>query len=125
MKNSIKLTALFLLASVSVFAVAPSKAAVIPAKDVISFSTLASQKGVDIKLEKGTAAKAIVTITDKDGNVLRKDALSNGKGLEKAYILNQLEYGDYTIAVAAGSQTIKKDIHVYDENGVKQFIVIQ
>jgi hypothetical protein len=125
MKNSIKLTALFLLASVSVFAVTPSKAAVVPANDVITFSTLASQKGVDIKLEKGAAQKAIVIITDKDGNVIRKDALSNSKGLEKAYILNQLEYGDYTIEVAANNQTIKKDIHVYDENGVKQFIVIQ
>jgi hypothetical protein len=125
MKTSIKLTALLLLASATIFAATPSKAAVVPAKDVITFSTLSSQKGVAVKVEKGIAQKAIVTITDQNGNVIRKDALSNKKGLEKAYILNQLDNGDYTITVTSNNQTLKKAIHVYDEDGAKEFIVIQ
>jgi len=125
MKTSIKLTALFLLASATVFAASPSKAAVAPAKDAITFSTLPSQKGVAVKVEKGAAEKAIVTITDQNGNVIRKDALTSNKGLEKAYVLNQLDNGDYTIAVTSNNQTVKKAIHVYDEDGAKEFIVSQ
>jgi hypothetical protein len=127
MKNSIKLTALFLLAGVSVFAATPSfaKAAVAPAIDAITFSTLPSQMGIDVKMDKSLAEKAIVTIADQAGNVIRKDALTSGKGLEKAYVLNQLENGDYTIKVASNSETVTKHIHVYDEDGAKQFIVAE
>lgn len=126
MKNSFKLTALFLLASTGLFAATTTKAtaAVFPStKDVITFSSLPSQKGIDVKVEKSEPGKAIVIIYDKDGNVLRKDILSNSKGLEKGYILNQLENGDYTIEVTSNKQVVKKAIHVYDEDQTKMFIV--
>ena len=126
MKNSIKLTALFLLASTGLFAAATTKTtgAVVPsAKDEITFSALPSQKGVAVKVEKSQAGKAVVMIYDKDGNVLRKDILSDNKGLEKGYILNQLENGDYTIEVTSNKQVVKKAIHVYDEDDTKMFIV--
>ncbi|HEY8780891.1 MAG TPA: hypothetical protein VIM16_04685 [Mucilaginibacter sp.] len=127
MKTSIKLTALFLLASIGLFAAPAAKAniAIVPAsKNVITFSSLPSERGVDVKIEKNEAGKAIVMIYDKDGNVLRKDVLSNGKGMEKAYILNQLENGDYTMEVTSNKQVVKKAIHVYEEGQTKMFIIL-
>jgi hypothetical protein len=121
MKTSIKLAALLLVAGASIFAVSPSKAAGVPANDAITFSVLPSQKGVAVK----SAEKAIVTITDQAGNVIRKDALNGSKGLEKGYILSQLENGDYTISVTSNHQTVKKGVHVYDEDGAKEFIVTE
>lgn len=122
MKASIKFTALLLLAGASVFAAVPAKA-VVPAKSaVITFSSLPADKGIGVKVEN-ELGKAIVTITDKDGDILRKDALSNAKGLEKGYILTSLDNGDYTITVTANGQVAKEDIHVYDEGQTKMFIV--
>jgi hypothetical protein len=126
MKNTIKLTALFLLASTGLFAATTVKtiaAAAPSAKDEITFSSLPSERGVDVKVEKNAPGKAIIMIYDKDGNVLRKDVLSAKKGMEKAYILNQLENGDYTIEVTSNKQVVKKDIHVYDEGDTKMFII--
>ena len=126
MKNTIKLTALFLLASTGLFAATTVKTSgtVAPStKDVITFSSLPSERGVDVKVEKNAPGKAIIMIYDKDGNVLRKDVLSANKGTEKAYILTQLENGDYTIEVTSNKQVVKKDIHVYDEGDTKMFII--
>ncbi|MDR3695343.1 hypothetical protein [Mucilaginibacter sp.] len=122
MKNSIKLTALLVLASVSVFAAKPAKA-IVPANGGISFSALPSHKGIDIKVQSAPAAKAIVIVSDQDGNVIFKDAMPAYKKMEKGYILNQLDNGDYTIEVIAGHQTVTKDVHVYDEDGAKEFII--
>ncbi len=115
MKNSIKLTALLLLASAGVFAATPSmpKASLVPPTAAVTISSMPSQRGVEVKLNE--SAKAVVIITDEDGNVLRKDVLSNNKGIEKGYILTQLDNGDYTFEVRSNGQTVKKAIHVYDE----------
>ena len=123
MKNSIKLTALLLLASAGVFAATPSvaKATLVPPAAAVTFSSMPSQRGVEVKLNE--SSKAIVMITDQDGNVLRKDVLSNNKGLEKGYVLTKLDNGDYTIEVTANGQTVKKAIHVYDEGQTKMFII--
>lgn len=123
MKNSIKLTALFLLAGVSVFAAVPAKAVVPSSSATITFSSLPSQNGIDVKVEKSD--KAMVIISDKDGNVLRKDVLSNKKSMEKGYILTSLDNGDYTIEVISNGKSIKEDVHVYDEDKTKMFIVKQ
>jgi hypothetical protein len=128
MKNSIKLSALFLVLSAGLFAATSAKAdgLVVPStKDAITFSSLPSQKGIEVKVETAASEKAIVMIYDKDGNVLRKDVLSAGKAFSKAYILNQLENGDYTIEVTSDKQVVKKDIHVYDEDNTKTFIVTE
>lgn len=123
MKTSIKLTALFLLASAALFAATPLKT-VVPAKaDVITFSSLPSERGIDVKVEKSAPGKAIVAIYDQDGNMLRKDVIGSGKAFEKAYILNKLDNGDYTIEVTSNKQVVKKSIHVYDEGDTKMFIV--
>lgn len=127
MKASIKLTALFLLASTGLFAATPSKtkAAVVPSKDVITFSALPSHKGVDIKVDRAEAGKAIVMIYDQDMNVIFKDVLPADKAMEKGYILNQLDNGDYTIEVTSNKQVVKKDVHVYNEYKTKTFFVNQ
>ncbi len=120
MKNSIKLTALFLLAGVSLFASASAKAVVPASPAAITFTTLPSQRGVGIKVEK--AEKAVVIIADEDGNVLRKDLLSDKKS-EICYILTSLDNGDYTIEVRSNGRSVKEDIHVYEEGRTKMFFV--
>jgi len=117
MKTSIKLTALLLLASAGLFAATPVKSAKadVPA---VTISTLASNKGVAVK---AADAKSLVMIYDQDKNVLRKDVLASNAS--KGYILNKLENGDYTMEVTANNQTVKKNIHVYEEDGAKTFIV--
>ena len=126
MKTSIKLTALFLLASTGLFAATPStvKAGDVPAKkDLVTFSALKSNTGLAVNVQKSEAGKTVVLIIDKDQNVVYKDALPQGKNLEKGYVFNQLENGDYTIEVISNKQVVKKDIHVYDEDEKKAFFV--
>jgi hypothetical protein len=125
MKNSVKIAALLLLASTGLFA-AVSAQPVVPTKsDVITFSSLPSERGIDVKVEKTAPGKAIVAIYDEDGNTLRKDVVKSDKAFEKGYILNQLADGDYTMEVTSHGKVVTKDIHVYDENGTKMFIVKQ
>jgi hypothetical protein len=121
MKNSIKLTALFLLASASLFAATPSKGTT--PSDEITFSSLPSSKGVDIKVESSAPSKAIVMVYDSNDNVIFKDALPAGASMEKGYILNQLENGDYTIEVKENKSDVKKEIHIYTEYETKAFLV--
>ena len=121
MKHFIKLTALFLLAATGLFAAVPTKAftADVPsAKFAVTFYSLAANKGIAIKT---AGAKSIVMIYDQDKNVLRKDVLAGNAS--KGYVLNKLENGDYTIEVTSNNQTVKKNIHVYDEDNTKMFII--
>jgi hypothetical protein len=126
MKNSIKLAALFLLASTGLFASASAKTlgTASSTTDMVSFTSLPTQDGVAVKVEKALPGNAIVIIYDADGNMLRKDVTSGTKTLEKGYVFNQLENGDYTIEVTTDKQVVKKQIHVYDENETKTFIVV-
>jgi len=125
MKNSFKLTALLLLVSASIFAATPAKSVVPFTSDVITFSSLPSLNGLEIKVNKSLAGKASVLVYDQNNNVVFKDVMSGAKTMEKGYILNQLENGDYTIEVFSGKQAVKKQIHVYDENNAKTFFVVQ
>jgi hypothetical protein len=127
MKNSIKLTALLVLASVSVFAANPSKikASAAKSKSIVTFASLPSNKGVEVKVQSNEPAKAAVIIYDTDKNVVFKDVMSSSKSMEKGYVFNQLENGDYIIEVTSNHQTVKKNIHVYDEYKTKAFIVTE
>lgn len=126
MKNSIKFTALVLLASTGIFASASAKSFDVPAtgKDIITLSSLPSDRGIAVKVEKNAPGKVIVMISDKEGNIIFKDALSSQKGLQKGYVLNKLENGDYIMEVTSNKQTIKKNIHVYTEYLAQTFIVL-
>ncbi|MGZ3874416.1 MAG: hypothetical protein ACXVJD_15955, partial [Mucilaginibacter sp.] len=86
---------------------------------------LASNKGITVKLNKEIAGRSVVMIYDQNKNVLRKDVLTSNGVLEKAYVLNKLDEGDYTLEVIANKQTVKKNIHVYDEGSVKTFIIME
>ena len=123
MKASIKLTALFLLFSSAIFAANKTKSGDSPAKDEITFSSLPSLKGVDVKVAGAGPVKAIVSIYDQNDNLIFKDYLPTGKSMEKGYILNQLDLGDYTFEVETNHQVVKKDIHIYAEQEAKVFIV--
>ena len=127
MKTSIKLTAVLLLASTSIFAATPSKTKT-PATEAdsyITFSSLPSQMGIDVKVARNDAGKAIVMFYDQDHNVILKDVLKVSGTMEKGYILSKLENGDYTMEVTLNKQVVKKAIHVYDEDQTKTFIVLQ
>jgi len=85
-----------------------------PAKNVVNFSLLQSNGGVGVKVEKNTPGKVVVIISDEYGNVMLKQVLSTGKELEKDYILNRLDNGDYTINVTSDKKVIEKNIRVFD-----------
>lgn len=126
MKNSIKLSALLLLVSTSLFASTLGKKhnAIVPEKkDVITFLSLPSDRGIDVKVEKSGPGKTIVIIYDQDKNVLLKDVTSNNKTTEKGYVLNQLDNGDYTMEVTSNGQVVKKDIHVYNDDQTKEYLI--
>jgi hypothetical protein len=125
MRRSINLFLVLLLSGTGLFAGVPAKTAshIYSQKtDIITFSTLPSRKGIEVKFKKGIAGKAIVIIYDSDKNMLRKDILSNEK-LGKGYILTSLDNGDYTVEVTLDKLVVKKDIHVYMEGQVKTFII--
>jgi hypothetical protein len=124
MKTSIKLAAILLVASTGIFATASAKTMDVPSKKAgVTLSSLPSNNGVKVKLDESTAGKAIVMIYDQDRNVLRKDILAKSGSIQKGYVLNKLENGDYTIEVTANNQVVKKSIHVYDEDNNRVFLV--
>lgn len=125
MKTSIKLTILLVLASASVFAATPPKAAVPPAKATITLSSLPSLNGLEIKVEGNTASKAVVIVYDENKNVVYKDVMPAFKSMEKGYILTHLEDGTYSLEVTVKHQTVKENIAVYQEGDSKSFIVLQ
>jgi len=118
MKTSIKLTALLLLASAGVFAATPARTVKAEGPEV-TISSLAANNGVAVN----AADKSVVIIYDQFKNVLRKDVLAGNTS--KGYILSALENGDYTMEVTANKQTVKKDIHVYEEGKTKTFLIKQ
>jgi hypothetical protein len=125
MKNSIKLTALFLFAAMGLFAVAAKHGLPQPMSrpDRITFTSLPSKNGIQIKVRKAEPGKAIIIIYDSNGDVIQKDVLSHSRVLEKGYILDQLEDGDYTIEVTINKQVVKAAVHVYEEGQNKTFIM--
>jgi hypothetical protein len=116
MKSSLKLIALYLLVSICILGAVSAKAISSnpPSKNLISFYTLPSAAGVDIKVEKIIPGKVIVIIFDEYANVLLKESLSTDKYLERDYILNKLDNGNYTIEVTSNKKVMKKDFRVYD-----------
>src|SRR5260221_13577314 len=113
MKTTIKLLAIGLLFSGSLFASVPPKnnrAKASTKKDMVMFSPLHAKKGIDVRIRKITPGKAIVTIYDSYGNTYWKD-ISQKQAFEKGYILNQLDEGDYTVEVDMPTkQVIKRAI---------------
>lgn len=123
MKKSIALAALLLVIGTSVFAAAPAKST--GSLDEISFIPLKSDAGFGVQIEKETAGKSVVIVYDNDGNVIFKDLLSKGASGTKGYLISSLEYGDYTVEVVSNKQTVKKQLHVYDDGTAKSYFFMQ
>ncbi len=116
MKNAFNLSALLLLFSTGVFAATPAKHHWVkpaPVNDMVTFSTLPSKRGIDISVDKNAPGKAVVFIYNWDNDVIWKDVLKKDKGMEKAYVLNNLDNGNYTIEVMVNKQMVRKTAHVY------------
>lgn len=123
MKKSIKLSALLVLLTAALFTVNPVKAAPAKTTDEVEFTSLPASNGIDIKVSKSEAGKTIIIIYDQDKNVLRKDVLSGAQTAEKGYILTSLDNGDYTIEVTSGKKVVTEEVHIYDEDATKMFII--
>lgn len=124
MKNHIKITALLVLMSAGVYAASPVKGEKFP-KAEITFSAMPANRVIDVKVNNEKIGKAVVIVYDADGRVLFKNAMRKRKSMERGYVLNQLENGDYTIEVAAGKQSVKKYVHVFDRDQKKVFLIRQ
>jgi hypothetical protein len=121
MKKSITLLALFLASTVA-FAQAP-------ADDNISIIPSQKSLSIGVSVENEDAGKSVVTFYDEDDNVgnfaMFKDKLASKGVAAKAYLLNELETGNYTIEVISDKQVVKKRICVYDEAGKKTYFIYQ
>lgn len=118
MKKSIKLSAILFFISIctGMAANAQPKAfdPMLTGKNVINFSLLQSNAGVDVKVGESHFGKVVIIIADEYENVLLKQVLSTGKQIEKEYLLYKLENGIYFIDVRSGKKDVKKHIRVYD-----------
>ncbi len=125
MKNSIKLSALFLLLSTGVFAASSTKTAhkeTIPSAQV-SFSGAKKPLGLNISVASAAAARSFVMFYDADNHMLVRDFLKAGI---KNYDLSELETGDYKVTVTTNQNVVIKIIHIYEgENRQKDFFIMQ
>ncbi|QEC78185.1 hypothetical protein [Mucilaginibacter ginsenosidivorax] len=126
MKNSIKLSALFLLLSAGIFtsAAANAKGHTEKSKDVITVSSLKHDRGVAVIISKSEASKSYVTIFDQANNILMEDFLPSKVEVEKGYVLTSLDNGDYKFEIKSNDQVVIKTVHVYDENNKKRFFFV-
>ncbi|HEY9197371.1 MAG TPA: hypothetical protein VIM77_13940 [Mucilaginibacter sp.] len=120
MKNSIKLSALFLLLSAGIFASTAANA-----KDIITVSALKKQQGVAVNVAKANTGKTVVRIYDNDNHLILKDFLPNKTEVSKGYILSNLDNGDYTLEVTSNNEVVKKTLHIYDEDQKKTFFIVE
>ena len=125
MKKSIALGALLVVLGTSVFAATPVKSGDNGAKDEVSFVQLKKDNGFGVKIDKETAGKSVVIVYDDANNVIFKDLLSKGESGEKSYVISSLEAGDYTVEVVSKGQTVKKQMHVYEEGDAKSYFFYQ
>ena len=111
MKNSIKVSALFLLLSTGLFASTAAKA---NAKEKtstaeVSFAGAAKALGLNITVAGSTSTKSSVSFYDADNHMLVRDFLKAGA---KNYDLSNLETGDYTVKVKTNQGLVTKVIHI-------------
>lgn len=126
MKKSFTLAALLLVLSTGLFAATPAKSPVDDdANKAIVVQAMRTALGFGVSIHNTGTAKASVTITDKNNNVILFDKLAKGKPVEKAYNLSELETGDYQVVVNADNNRVTKKLHVYEEYGTKAYIFLQ
>lgn len=124
MKKSIALAALLVALGTSVFAATTVKTGD-KSTDEISFVQLKTDNGFGVKIDKERAGKSVVIVYDDAQNVIFKDVLSKGESNEKGYMITSLETGDYTVEVVSKGQTVKKQMHVYEDGNAKSYFFYQ
>ncbi|TFF37324.1 hypothetical protein [Mucilaginibacter psychrotolerans] len=122
MKKAIKLSALLLLVSTSIFAATGKVKAT---QDVVTVQSAAKPMVVAINIQKESAGKSYVTFFDADSNELMTDYLTGKESAAKNYDLSELPFGTYTMAVTSNNQVVKKQLTVFEEYGVKTFMLLQ
>jgi len=131
MKTSIKLSALFVLLTASVFATTVAKADeggadVTPkAKEVVSFKALDHDRGLKVNFAKTENGKSVVKVYNKNNELLLKDIVPSKTDVSKGYVLTGLEDGEYTMEITTNNQIVKKSIHVYQDGDQKSFYIAQ
>lgn len=122
MKKSIALAALLLALGTTVFAAEKTTA---KSTDQVSFVPLKSDNGFGVNVNKQEAGKSIVIVYDNDNNVVFKDLLSKDASAQKGYIVTELQEGNYTVEVSSKGQSVKKQMHVYDDGQGKSYFFFQ
>ena len=126
MKKSIVLTALVSILSLgSVLAAVPADKAKDAAASEISIKAQRFTLGISIDVNKNLDQKPVVSISDSQGHEIYKDKLSKRAGAITNLDFSQLDNGNYTVTVQDGQQELKKEIHIYEENGAKTFFFFQ
>ena len=121
MKNLIKLSALLLLVSSSLFAAVPSTAS----NDQITVQSSKKDLVINLSIQKESAGKSYVTFYDADSNEIMTDYLPGKISVNRGYNLSNLKYGTYTIAVTSNNRVVKKQVNVFEEYGKKAYIFLQ
>ncbi|MET3978801.1 hypothetical protein ABIB62_001371 [Mucilaginibacter sp. UYP25] len=125
MKKSFTLAALLLVVTTGLFAASPAKTFNNDGGDngTVVIQAMRTALGFGISIQN--PARATVTITDKNNQVILLDNLGKGKSVEKAYNLSELENGNYTLTVNNNKSTVTKQLHVYEEYGNKAYLFVQ
>ncbi len=127
MKTAIKTSALFLglaLLSTGVFAAAKNnEGPAATGQNIVLFTSLPNDLGVQVIVHKVPASVAIVKIYDANGKLIMTDQLSKKDAVSrKGYDLGELDNGDYTFQVSANNEVTKRVVHIYnDEKDQKAF----
>lgn len=128
MKKSIVLAALVSILSITgAFASAPvdNKDNNRDINNEVTIYGLNSNIGVVVSTLYPLNEKAVIEIADNQGNQLCKTVIRGNAGEAKAFDLSELDYGDYFVSVSIGKQEVKKQIHIYNEDGKKTWFLFQ
>jgi hypothetical protein len=111
MKTSIKLIAIALLSSSSVFASvkSPVKSKTIN-RDSIYFNSLTNNEGVKLRVKKSEKSYTIVTIYDSKKNLIFTERFSNELLIERKYLLGDV--GTYFFVIESPNQKTEKEVTV-------------
>jgi|SRR6185312_13630497 len=122
MKNSLKLTALFLLISSILFGAVPPKgiSKKSSSKDIVTFHSLPAKAGVDVVVRKQAPGKVTVVLYDDNSNMIIHEVVPAKKVMEKRYVFSKLENGKYTLEVTVNKHSTTKNIMV--DNGQCRFL---
>lgn len=124
MKNSIRLTAMFLLLGTGAFANVPGRK-IIPAtfSTEVAIKGLGSGIGVNISVAENLTTRPFVTIVDDRNNIIYNGLLSSEEGTNKSFNLSDLESGYYAVSVVWNNHEVKKVVHIYQDETQKKYVI--